>query len=152
MAMTSPTSTQTTEQSTPQGANSTGLQGTSPTSAPVQEPPSLSFRMLQVAVWGMGALLFFGVMGLAYTVVSKSDKAQDVETATPVAPRVLEAFDPGTLPLPAGARIEDMALDGNTLVLRLTWSDGVGAETASGTILWFYDLKRQAVVGELRVP
>ncbi|MGF1454626.1 MAG: hypothetical protein ACFB6R_04535 [Alphaproteobacteria bacterium] len=119
---------------------------------PVQEPPSIGFRMLQIVVWGMGALLFFGVMGLAFTVVSRSDRQDKAETVQAVAAGPMERFDPTTLPLPAGARIEDMALDGTTLVLRLTWSDGVGTDDASGSILWFYDVQRARVMGELRIP
>ncbi len=123
--------------------------------------PSASFRMLQIAVHGMGVLLIVGLIAFgvalwwtssredpeAGTAAMAAGSAGRAVSVAPIAP-----FDAKTLPLPAGTRVLDMDVDGTLLVLRLGWSDAGQSPGAAGEFLWLYDLAQHKVLGELAIP
>ncbi len=125
--------------------------------------PTMSFRILQALVFGMGILLILGFIAFGYALMQRATQnkaAAQADTPAGTQQAVLPAslavggsaasipaFDPRTLPIPAGTSIMDMDVNGSTLVLRLEWKDGTG-----GGFLWIYDLKTHQPVGELRYP
>ncbi len=116
--------------------------------------PGLGFRVLQVSVWLMGALLIVGLVGLGFALTwrSQQDPAQlgQVVSADPLASAMASGFtgyQGATLPIPAGSRIADMEFSGTLVILHLRWADGT-----PGGLMWFYDFRTKRVVAELRVP
>ncbi len=122
-------------------------------------PPSFSFRVLQAAVYGMGVLLFVGIIALGFTLWRKST-APEAEVATTVAPpfgmaapaAALLPFDDRLLPLPADARVLDMAIDGSTLMLRLEIVQAGRPAGGREQMLWLYDMAQQEMIGSYLLP
>ena len=81
---------------------------------PLSEAEQRQIRVLKAVVIGLGVLIVLGLGALLAAVILKGGGAV----------RGLPTGAAMTLPVPAGARVEEMRLSGNLLALRLRLSDG----------------------------
>jgi len=84
-------------------------------------------RALKIAVVVMGVMIVVGLAVIAVTIVKRLGGASGPEPAiavpyVPGAP--LTGFDPATVPLPAGARLQQIVPAGDRLVLHMAGEGG----------------------------
>lgn len=113
--------------------------------APPPQPSPLTegqFRLLRLAVYGMGALLvvgFFVIAGrIAYLVARTPAPPAGTETPLPSA-----AKPDIRLPLPAAAIVRQMSLSGNRLAVHY--------ETPAGAAIAVIDLTTGAIVSRVAI-
>jgi hypothetical protein len=106
-------------------------------------PYSRGQKALLGAVVVVGLLIMIGVGVVIFTIVNRLGKLPDTQKSPPEATAALTMPAEATLALPAGAEVEEMALDGARLALRYKSPSGAG--------IVLYDLSAGTSLGTVRL-
>lgn len=114
--------------------------------------PSFGFRVLQVSVFVMGALLIIGFVALIGFAIARSGARQaafeapapETVSAPSIAGLPFTPFDTGVLDLPDGARLLSFSIDGRVLAARIR-------DLEDRELIVLFDIETRQQVGRLAV-